>query len=76
MIIKVEQTKSNLKSKFEVKVNNELKYLAGTPWLDINVPLDIDNIMACIITKIDESICYKTCYNVIENISNTAIPMK
>ncbi len=31
MIIKVEQIKSNLKNKFEIKVNNELKYLAGAP---------------------------------------------
>ena len=76
MIIKVEQIKSNLKNKFEIKVNNELKYLAGAPWMDINVPLNIDRVRSCIITKIDESICYKTCYDIAENISNTAIPMK
>jgi len=76
MIIKVEQTKSNIKNKFEIKVNNELKYLAGTPWMYITMPLDIDNIRRCIITKTDESICYITSYNIIENISNSAIPMK
>lgn len=76
MIIKVEQTKSNLKNKFEIKVNNELKYLAGTPWMDINVPLNIDRIRTCVITNIDESIRYKSCYNIAENISNTIIPMK
>lgn len=76
MIIKVEQTKSNLKNKFEIKVNNELKYLAGTPWMNIDVPLNIDKIRQCVITKVDESICYVTSYNIMENISNTAIPMK
>ena len=76
MIIKVEQTKSNFKNKFEIKVNNELKYLAGTPWMDINVPLNIDRIRSCVITNIDESICYKSCYNIAENISNSIIPMK
>ena len=39
MIIKIEQTISNGKNKFEIKVNNELKYLAGTPWMDIELPL-------------------------------------
>ena len=76
MIIKVEQTKSNLKNKFEIKVNNKLKYLAGMPWMDISAPLNIDNVRSCIITKTDESICYATSYNIIENISNTAVPMK
>ena len=76
MIIKIEQTKSNLKNKFEIKVNNELKYLAGTPWMDISAPLDIDNVRSCVLTDTDESICYATSYNIIENISNTAIPMK
>jgi len=76
MIIKVEQTKSNLKNRFEIKVNNELKYLAGTPWMDITLPLNIDNIRHCILTKTDESICYTTSYDIIENVSNTVIPMK
>lgn len=76
MIIKVEQTKSSLKNKFEIKVNNELKYLAGTPWLNITMPLNIDNIRPCIITKTDENICYITSYNVIENVSNASVPMK
>ena len=76
MIIKVEQTKSNLKNKFEIKVNNELKYLAGTPWMNITMPLNIDNIRHCIISKTDDSICYTTSYDIIENVSNTAVPMK
>ena len=76
MIIKVEQTESNFKNKFEIKVNNELKYLAGTPWMDISLPLNIENVRRCTITKTDESICYTTSYDIIENVSNTAIPMK
>lgn len=76
MIIKVEQTKSNFKNKFEIKVNNELKYLAGAPWMDITVPLNIDRIRSCVITKTDESICCASSYNIAENVSNTAIPMK
>ena len=76
MIIKIEQTNANLKNKFEIKVNNELKYLAGTPWMNLNLPLDIENTRRCIMTTIDENICYTTSYNIIENISNTAIPMK
>lgn len=76
MIIKVEQTKSNFKNKFQIKVNNEVKYLAGTPWMDIDLPLGIDRIRTSIITTPDESLCFKTAYDIVENISNTAIPMK
>lgn len=76
MIINVEQTKSNFKNKFEIKVNNELKYFAGTPWMDISVPLNIDVKRNCVITKTDESICYTTSYGTVENVSNKAIPMK
>ena len=76
MIIKIEQTNANFKNKFEVKVNNGLKYLAGTPWMNMNLPLDIENTRRCIMTTIDENICYTTSYNIIENISNTVIPMK
>lgn len=44
--------------------------------MNIDVPLNIEKIRQCIITKADESICYVTSYNVVENISNTAIPIK
>ena len=76
MIIKVEQIKSNGKNKFEVKVNNELKYLAGTPWMNIDAPLNAERTRQCVITKTDESICFVTSYNIMENISNTIIPLK
>lgn len=76
MIIKVEQTHSNFKSKFEIKVNDELRYLAGTPWMEISTPLDIDKIRQCVLANLDNSICYITSYNAIENIAESAIPMK
>ncbi|MDR0978773.1 MAG: hypothetical protein LBL91_02380 [Lachnospiraceae bacterium] len=76
MIIKVEQTESNLKSKFEIRVNNVLKYFAGSPWMKIDVPLDVDEVRRCIITDLNENICYATSYNVGENVANDAIPMK
>lgn len=76
MIIKIEQTKSNLKNNFEIKVNNELKYLAGTPWLNIKLPLNMENAIRSVITKTDESLCYATYYNIKENISNKIMPLK
>lgn len=76
MIIKIKQTESNLKNRFEIKVNNELKYLAGTPWMEINVPFNMDRMRSCVITNTDNSICFTTLYDVVENIANTAIPMK
>jgi hypothetical protein len=59
MIIKVEQIESNGKNKFEMKVNNNLKYLAGTPWMNIEAPLHIEDTRQCVITTANEKICYK-----------------
>jgi len=76
MIIKVEQVKSNLRNNFEIKVNNEVKYLAGTPWMKIDVPLDVDRRRHMLITDANENICYKTFYSVKENFLSTIIPIK
>lgn len=76
MIIKVQQIESNGKNKFEIKVNNKLKYMAGIPWMNIDAPLDIENTRRCLITTTDEKVCYKSSYDVIENVSNKVIPMK
>ncbi len=76
MIIKIEQVQSNFKNSFEIRVNNELKYLAGTPWMNIDLPLNAENTRPYIMTDINENICYTSSYNIIENVSNSAIPMK
>lgn len=76
MILKVQQTQANLKNKFEISVNNQLKYFAGTPWMDLQVPFHADRMRKCVMTRIDESICYMTSYDLMENIANTAIPIK
>lgn len=76
MIIKIQQTQANFKNKFEILVNDRLQYLAGTPWMELQVPLHADRMRRCIMTRTDENICYTTSYDLIENISNTAIPMK
>lgn len=76
MIIKVEQTKSNFQNRFEVKVNNELKYLAGTPWMDFGLPVALDRKRSCILTGVDGNIKYITSYNILENFKNTVVPMK
>lgn len=76
MIIEIKQTKSNFENKFEIKVNNQLKYLANTPWMDISIQANIDNIRPCIMTNTDESVCYTSSYNIIENISNSIVPIK
>lgn len=76
MIIKVEQTQANFKNKFQVLVNDTLKYFAGTPWMNLQVPFHAERIQQCVMTRTDESICYVTSYDLLDNISNTAIPMK
>jgi len=76
MIIKVKQIISNEKNKFEITVNDTIKYRAGTPWMNLNLPLNIQNTIPCIITQTDESICYISSYDVTETFSNNIIPMK
>lgn len=76
MIINVQQTQANLKNKFEILVNHELKYFAGTPWMNLQVPFHAERMRQCVMTKTDESIYYTTSYDLMKNISSTAIPMK
>lgn len=76
MIIKINQTSSNLKNKFNITINNEIKYLAGTPWLKLDLPLNAENKRRSIMTDLNNNICYSTGYSITENKLNTAIPFK
>jgi len=76
MIIKVEKTQSRLKNKLEIRVNNELKYLAVTPGFHTKLPLSGGNARRCLITGLDESIYYSTTHSAVENIANAAIPLQ
>ncbi len=76
MIIKVEQTREDFKNRFEITVNDQKRYLAGTPWMKMDIPLDADRIRRCVLTDPAGNILFKTDYSVVQNVSNTAIPMK
>ena len=76
MIIEVKQTQGNLKNKFEIKVNGETRYLAGTPWMKIEMPLHADRIRRCVLTEPDGTVRFRTDYRIGENAAHTAIPMK
>lgn len=76
MIIKVQQTKGNFKNEFEVRVNDEVKYLAGAPWMKIKTPLRVEKARKCAITGTDEQVLFSTHYNFPLNFKETIIPMK
>lgn len=76
MIIKVKQTKSIGKNEFEIRVNDEVKYLAGAPWLKIEMPLRLERARKCVLTDADERVLFTTHYNLPLNIKETIIPMK
>ena len=76
MIIKIDQTDANLKNKYSIKVNNQLKYYAGTPWLEIKAPFDIQNTRSSVIASKDNIPYFFTNYNVVENVANSLIPLK
>jgi len=76
MIIKVKQTKATIKNKFEIEINNELKYLAGSPWMDIDLPFGLENVRSDVITDTDGNIRFLTSYDIARNITESLIPMK
>ena len=76
MIIKVQQTQSNFKNRFEVRVNDEVKYLSGAPWMKIKMPLRLERARKCVLTGTDERILFSSHYNFPQNIKESAIPMK
>ena len=76
MIIKVRQTEANAKNKFAIEENSEVKFLAGTPWLNIDSPLDVDKKRVCTITDKNEKPIFYTDYSVRENVANNIIPLK
>ena len=76
MIIKVEQTRSNFKNRFEITVNDELKYYAGTPWMNLSLPMDAENKRRSVITGTDDSVLLVTSYRVSENAAQKAMPMR
>lgn len=77
MILKIKQEETSKKNKYEITNNNgEVKFIAGTPWLEIQAPLDVDNIRKCILSDINDSVIFSTSYNVAENVLNSAIPLK
>ncbi len=76
MILNVKQVQSNLKNKFAILEDDEVKYLAGTPWLALDLPFDADKVRSCILTDTQENLIYSTSYNIGKNLVEGAIPMK
>ena len=76
MIIKVQQTQSNFKNRFEIRVNDEVKYLAGAPWMKLKMPLRLERARKCVLTGTDDSVLFSTHYNLPLNVKETIIPMK
>lgn len=76
MIIKVMQTASPFKNRFNILVNDELKYYAGLPWMKYSVPLYVDRARSCVITDILDNVCFQASYDAVQNISNAILPIK
>jgi len=76
MIIKINQIKAGTQNEFEIKINNETKYLASTPWSLINIHFDFDKKRKLNLTDINGSVIFTTTYGLPENILNDAMPYK
>lgn len=76
MVLKVEQTESKLENKFEIKLGGNVEYFAGSPWIDLKAPVDAENVRKSVLTDKENSVIFSTNYNIVENVLNSAIPLK
>lgn len=76
MILQIKQTKGNFKNRFEIRENGHLKYAAGTPWMDIDLPFHGERVRRCVLTDAENRVLLLTQYDILENVAHTAIPMK
>ena len=60
MILKIKQVETDGKNKYEITSDNGLEYVAGSPWLEIQTPLEVDNIRKCILADINYSVIFST----------------
>ena len=56
MFIKIQQTQSKLKNTFEIYYGDVLKYFAGTPWMKLSMPFDLQNKRDNVMTDISGNI--------------------
>lgn len=70
MFVNIKQVKSNLKNEFEIHIKGEdgkMMYIASSPWLQMNLPFNLENLRKLYFRDINGSIIYSSKYEYLEN---------
>ena len=76
MLITIRQTQANGKNLFQVEQEGRVLYRARTPWADIQIPFQVENLRELIFTDADGNEVFHTAYNLLENAVHTATKYK
>ena len=76
MLAKVTQTKSNGENLFEISNSSGVLFYAKAPWMNLNLPFNIDNMRNIFMTNRNGEVVYKSSYSVVENAIESALPFK
>ena len=76
MLITIRQTQANGKNLFQVEQEGRVLYRARTPWADIQIPFQVENLRELTFTDADGNEVFHTAYNLLENAVHTATKYK
>ena len=79
MFINIKQVKSNLKNEFEIHIKSgdgNMMCIASTPWLEMDLPFNLENLRKLYFRDINGNIIYSSKYEYLENTLEEIIPFK
>lgn len=76
MFITIRQTQANGKNLFQVESEGRVLYRARTPWADIRVPFQMENLREMTFADAEGNEVFHTAYNVLENTVYSAAKYK
>lgn len=76
MIAKIAQIKANGENRFEISNESGVLFYASTPWMNIKLPFNAENIRKLTMTDYSGKEIFTSSYSVIENALEEALPFK
>lgn len=67
MFVTIRQTQANGKNLFQVEGERGILFRARTPWADIQIPFQVENLRELTFTDVNGNEVFHTSYNILEN---------